>query len=391
MDGVRVRVARQSIFGSVWALGAVVLLGTLGGCAVWSGKAFENPDTTKPGFVAASNTLPEDASATQELEVLESQRTPIDHEHSAVASATTLVFPPPANPRPIANYILGANDVLFVSVTGQPELSTPAPRAGGLNAIGSRIDGNGYVQLPMVGTVKVGGLTTHQAQLRIEKSLKTIIKNPTVVVEVIQFRSQPVYMVGKFKSPGVIYMDRPTTLIQGIAVGGGMEIEQASLRSARVQRNGRVIPVDIYKLLCEGDMSQNIWLHPYDTVFIPDTLEQRVFMLGDVETPGQVNMIHGRLTLLEAISKAGGFKREGSQLKRVRVIRPVTPTTGEIIVLNLDKILKGEALDFPLKAGDVVYIPRSDLGTWNDMMAEILPTLRVLSAVLDPFVILAAF
>lgn len=370
---------------------ALILTGmlVLSGCAVFTGSAFQNPDSAKEGFVTAESNVPNKPTATEELDDL--KEVVNLSKHGAVESATTIEVKPLQQTVPPMEYRLGPNDVLFISVTGLPELSTPAPRAGGLNAVGSRIDGAGFVQLPLAGSVQVGGLTVRQAQATIERKLKLHVKNPTVVVEVIQFRSKPIYFVGEFNEPGVVYMDRPTTLVQGVALAGGMNVSSAYLRAAKVQRDGQVIPVDIYKLLRQGDMTQNIWLHPYDTVYIPDQIDQRVFVLGDVLEPGRVPMMHGELTLVEAITEAGGFDRDGSQLRRVRIIRPLTPTTGQIIIVDLEKILRGNALDFPLVAGDVVYIPRSDLGNWNDMMNEILPTLRVLSAILDPFVILTAF
>ncbi len=56
------------------------------------------------------------------------------------------------------------------------------------------------------------------------------------------------------------------------------------------------------------------------------------------------------------------------------------------MVVDFDKILRGDAMPFPLQQGDIIYVPKSGLGTWNDAINEILPSLQAFSALLQPFV-----
>jgi len=97
-----------------------------------------------------------------------------------------------------------------------------------------------------------------------------------------------------------------------------------------------------------------------------------------------VPMTQGKLTLTEAISMAGGFIKVGGLIKQVRVLRSYSPTRGELITVNLKMILDGQAPPFILMAGDIVYLPKSKLGNWNDLMREILPTIEVLGNVVTP-------
>ena len=76
----------------------------------------------------------------------------------------------------------------------------------------------------------------------------------------------------------------------------------------------------------------------------------------------------------------------GYDIKHVRIIRSLSATRGELIVVDLDKVLRGEALPFPLMEGDVIYVPKNAFGTWNDAINEILPSLQAVSAMLQPFV-----
>ena len=173
--------------------------------------------------------------------------------------------------------------------------------------------------------------------------------------------------------------------MQALALGGGFT-DRSDIRSARLHRDGRTAAVDIYRLLQQGDMTQNVWLRPNDTIYVPDSSERLVFMLGSLTRAGAIPFPEGGLTLTRAIAVAGGYVRVGGAMSYVRIIRSQSPTRGELLVVDVNKILRGEALDFPLQSGDIVFVPRSNLGTWNDTLAEILPTLQLLSNLMQPFV-----
>jgi polysaccharide export outer membrane protein len=285
--------------------------------------------------------------------------------------------------RPPADYIIGANDVLYVNINGKPEFMVTGTNLSS-KVQGSRVDGSGNIQLPMVGAVHVSGLTLAQAQELIRDKLRKYLQEPWVVVEVAEYRSHPLYLLGQFKSPGTFYMDRPMNLIQGIAMGNGYD-SNAYLRGARLNRNNRIVPVDVYDLLRNGNPKHNVWLQAGDTIFIPDNTNLQVFVFGAVKKPGPVPMLQGGLNLAQAIGSAE-LRDTGYDFKHVRIIRSLSTTRGELLVIDFDKILRGEALPLPLMAGDIIYVPRSNLGAWNDAINEILPTLQAISAVLQPFV-----
>jgi len=91
------------------------------------------------------------------------------------------------------------------------------------------------------------------------------------------------------------------------------------------------------------------------------------------------------MNILEAIASADP-RTVGHDLQNVRIIRSLTTTSGELLVVDVDKIRRGETLPMQLMEGDVVYIPKNSLGTWNDAINEILPSLQAVSALLQPFV-----
>jgi polysaccharide export outer membrane protein len=303
---------------------------------------------------------------------------------SPILEQEAVVVPPlPAEEPPSPVYVVGPNDVLYINLSGKTEFGSPS---GGLGSKvqGSRVDGNGNIQLPLIGTVKVGGSTVEQIQANLAEAYKKYIKEPWVVVEVAEYRSQPLYLLGQFRSPGTHYMESPMDLLRGFALGGGLD-PSGNLRGARLIRGKKTMAVDIYALLLEGDQSQNVWLRPGDTIFIPDSKAQNVYVFGAVKIVGPISMQQGRLTLSQAIAHAG-LPDTGFHLDKVRIIRSLSATRGQLIVVDAARIMRGETLPLSLAEGDIVYVPKSGMKTWNDALNEILPTLQAFGAILNPFV-----
>jgi polysaccharide export outer membrane protein len=194
-------------------------------------------------------------------------------------------------------------------------------------------------------------------------------------------------MIGEFGQPGVMYLDRPTTVLQAVAQAHGMT-PTADLRMARVLRDGQLLPVDLRRLLDEGDMSQNIWLNAGDTIYIPHNLNQLVFVMGGVNRPGPVAMHDGQLNLLEALSQAGGMPNTETNWREVRIIRTHSATRGEFITVDAVRLLEGEALPVMLESGDVVFVPTAPIGDWNDVIREIQPTFQLIGSFANPFILL---
>jgi polysaccharide export outer membrane protein len=320
--------------------------------------------------------------------------------NSSIVTEETVVVIPLEEPAPPADYMVGPADVLFINVSGKPEFSSfgsSSPISTGTTSAatntnisttlptGSRVDENGNIKLPYLGTIHVGGMSLPQIQNRILELAKKYIKDPWVIAEVGTYKSHPLYLLGQFKNSGTFYMDRPLNLLQGIALGSGFDSSSADLSSARLIRDKKTVPVDINDLLTKGDQRQNIWLKPDDTIYIPDKSNQLVFVFGAVKKGGPVPIPPGGLTLSQAIATAE-LRDTGHDFRYIRIIRSLSATRGELMVVDFDKILRGEAMSLILRQGDVVYVPKDGFGNWNDALNEILPSLQVFSAVLQPFV-----
>jgi polysaccharide export outer membrane protein len=172
--------------------------------------------------------------------------------------------------------------------------------------------------------------------------------------------------------------------LHGLALGSGLNAN-ANLRGARLVRNERIQPVDLYELLNHSDLSQNIQLRSGDTIYVPGNEDQRVFVFGAVGKSGMVPMVNGRLNLVQALSQAG-IDQKPYKHDNIRIIRSLSPTRGQLMVVDLGQLMNGLAMPMSLQDGDIIYVPKTTMGGWNEALQEILPSLQAVSAILQPFV-----
>jgi len=141
------------------------------------------------------------------------------------------------------------------------------------------------------------------------------------------------------------------------------------------RRNGERLRVNLNTYLFGMDHSANIEIRDGDFIFVPNIADNRVFVLGEVNTQGPIPIGLG-MTTTEAIIRAGGFTDQAKRNK-VKVIRGGLENPKVINVSVRDVARKGyRDKDVPLRNGDIVYIPRSVLGDLNSILAQILPPLQ---------------
>jgi polysaccharide biosynthesis/export protein len=296
-------------------------------------------------------------------------------------------------------YRVGPGDTLLVAVYNHPELAVATYGGGsGLAANGTAartsglyIDTDGSIQFPLIGTVRVAGKSSEELRAFLEAELAKFVKEPKVTVQVIYNGSIRYYLLGQFVSPGLKLADRPMRLLEALSLGGSVMMDHASLATAYVARQGRRLPVNFRRLLRDGDLRQNIPLRTGDTIVVPDNLTEQAFVFGGAagsnSRGGPVPFVDGRLDLLQALAAAGiGFReRVQGKLSEVRIIRSEADR-GRFFVVDVNRILRGDASSFLLAPGDIVFVPETAVTSWNEAIQEILPTLQTISGLLNPFV-----
>ncbi|POZ52094.1 sugar transporter [Methylovulum psychrotolerans] len=287
-------------------------------------------------------------------------------------------------------YLVGPRDILVITVWEHPELTIPAGEFRSADSSGNVVGEDGTIFYPYVGIVKAAGRTVEDIRAELTHKLSKYIEQVQLDVRVTSYRSQRVYVVGEVKQPGILLVkDIPLTVLEAINGAGGLNTE-ADLRNITLTRDGDTYSINLLSLYEGGDIRQNVILKHGDVLNVPDNSLNKIFVLGDIASAGSsgisspggarsIVMNKGRMTLTEAISDAGGISQATSDPARIFVFRSGIKKP-EIYHLNAkspDAFLLADR--FPLQPRDVIYIDRAEGVRWNQIIAEIQPTLLMLN------------
>lgn len=359
----------------------------LGGCALVPGvPGMAMNDLGGQSWVEVPVSEPGEPPQTDKVKITPITANLIVNQHRAAP-------PPPAAQTDAAaayQYRIGPRDILTITVWDHPELTIPAGEFRSAEAAGHLVGEDGILFYPFVGEIKVTGMTVDQLRRVLTQRLSQYIEDPQLAVRVAAYRSQRIYLVGEVRQPGILPItDIPLTIVEAINVAGGIT-EIADLRHIILTRDGETRVVDLLALYERGDVSQNLLLRHGDVLHVPDINYYKVFVMGEVAVPSTRLMHHGRMTLAEALSDAGGVDRVTSNPGRIFVIRgapqnPEIPQAGEnqgkpeifhLDAKSPDALLLAEG--FQLSPRDVVYVDVANISRWNRVITQILPTAQTL-------------
>ena len=251
-------------------------------------------------------------------------------------------------PAEAKEYVIGAADVIAITVLENKDLDTVVSVTPG-----------GKIAVPLVGDIQAAGLTVSELTDRITQELSKKVKVPQVTVTLREVNSYRVYFLGRVAKPGILTSKSDITLLQGLAMAGGIQ-EGADLSLAYVARGKERVPVDFVKLLRQGDISQNITLDPEDTVVFPDNPQNILYVMGEVKTPGALPFSQDKgWTALKAVAAVGGFTQFARKSKATLIRDEGGRRT--IVPIDFDELMRSPEAgkDVPLKPGDILVIPQS--------------------------------
>ena len=296
-------------------------------------------------------------------------------KHIVMASAVLILFidaptlsseattPPSFQNQPSA-YVLGPSDVITIQALDVDEISNKP----------IWIDTSGFINLPLVGRLKVAGLTLQQLEAELNAGLKSFVKDPHTVVMVSDFRSQPVSILGMVNTPGVHQVQGRKTLLEVLSMAGGVRPEAGSVARITRHLDYGAVPVpgattdasskfsvaDVHlKALIEGrSPEENIQIRPHDVISVPKA--ELVYVIGEVKKAG--GFVLGdrkKTTVVEVLAMAEGMLPEANR-KKAELLR-LGPGQDERsrISLNLDKIFSGKAKDIAVQPEDILVISPS--------------------------------
>jgi polysaccharide biosynthesis/export protein len=276
---------------------------------------------------------------------------------------------------PKTAYKLGPGDKLDIEIMGEE---------------GSRaetfVTPDSKVYFNLLPGIDVAGITTQQLKEQLEVKLVQYYKHPQVSVNLVEGTSQRVWVLGRVNQPGIYPLTRPLRVLDAVSLAGGLFTsrftgtteELADLEHSFLIRKGSMIPVNFKKLIHEGDMTQNIYLQPNDFIYLPSALTNEVYVLGAVMEPRPVGFMSD-MNLLAALSKGLGM-RPDADLTHVSIIRG-SLTDPKVAVVNALSVIKGQATNFRLQPGDIVYVPGAGSISPSNLGREAVNTfVRIVSA-----------
>ena len=260
--------------------------------------------------------------------------------------------PGPETPPP-AEYAIGADDILKVTVYGYEDLTQVVV-----------VQPDGTFMFPLIGRVQANGRTPRDLEKQITAALLDgFVRNPQVTVVVQEYRSKMVFVVGEVQRPGTYPLTGNTSVVEILSKAGPMTAHAGSevlVVRPHAPTQGPVLPSEVgsdagtaagkgtdaevlhvnVRDIQAGDLEKNLLLKPGDTVFVPAA--PLVYVSGEVKAPGGFAFMRG-MTARQAISLAGGFTEDASQ-GRIVVVREVSGRSQEVKIKLDERLLPGDTV-----------------------------------------------
>lgn len=240
----------------------------------------------------------------------------------------------------VAEYKLGPGDVIRVAVYQNPDL-----------ALETRVNEGGELNFPLLGSVKVGGLSVTAAERAIADGLRdgNFVKQPQVTLTVLQVRAHLVNVLGQVGRPGRYPLEMAGMRLSDLlAMAGGTTGAASDVVVVTGTRDGKAFrtELDLPALFAETDRAQDIEIRNGDSIWVDRV--RTFYVYGEVQRPGAMRLERG-MTLMQALAASGGTTQRGTE-KGIRVHRK--DAQGQVQVLT-------PAMDAGLQDGDVVYVRES--------------------------------
>ena len=281
----------------------------------------------------------------------------IIHSTPSYDVAEYLLAHPEANNASAREYTVGRYDVLDVTVYEEQDLSRQ----------GIRVSADGFISFPLINRVEVGGLTTAQIESRIANRLAEgqFLLDAHVSVVVSDYGSKQFMALGPVKMPGTYPLKANERVLDAVSRAGGIisDLAGSELMIIRTenpdtdQESKLVIHVNLQALFNQGDQMSNLLIEDRDLIYV--SRAEHFYIIGQVKQPGSFLYLEKDITLVEAISMAGGFTNIAARNK-TRIVR-VEDDMEKIIEVKVDAITKSgkKGQDVRILPGDVIIVPES--------------------------------
>lgn len=234
---------------------------------------------------------------------------------------------------------------------------------------------NGKIDLPDIQQVAVDGLTLEEARLLLQDEFRQQVNDVELFITYENRLTRKVELTGMVAHANVP-VDGKIRLYDVLA--NAHIPPDANLFLSYVARDGCPLAVDLYKLINEGDMCQNIVMRGGDKIFIANKVDSSVMIMGEVNAPRPVHLPYGFMSLREALVNAGGIPFTGDK-HHIQVIRGNLQRP-KIYVLAWEHIIHLPNDSLLLIPGDTVYVSATPITEWNRFISQLLPSAQIFQA-----------
>lgn len=268
-------------------------------------------------------------------------------------------------------YRVGPEDRVRIDIFGVEDLSREY-----------RVNGAGRILMPLIGEVSVSGLTLSKVETVIAEAYgEEYLRNPQVSAEVTEYRSQQFTVIGAVANPRVYSVSRQTTLIEALAMAGGISGEAGSsvyltdrVRDPETGKLGtRTLIIDVEELMRDSE-DYNLVLGESAMINVPRG--GFVYVEGAVNSPGAYRQ-RADTTVLKVLSEAGGLTFE-AQKSDIQVLRRDGDGSWQRTELAYKQIRENPDKDLSLKNGDIVVVDSSALRTGLTAFVKVLQPFALL-------------
>lgn len=229
---------------------------------------------------------------------------------------------------------------------------------------------NECIRLPDIGLIVVCGLTLQEARNQIQMAYQDQLDDIQVYLSYRHRSERKVEIIGTSGSSQV-KVDGKMRLYEVLALA--RVPPHTNLYRSYVVRDEEHLPINLYRLVREGDMTQNIVMRNGDRIFLANAEDSKVMVMGEVRAPQTIGIPNGFISLKEAIGIAGGIRLTGDK-SCIQVIRGGVRDP-KIYVFSWQELIHTSNDQLLLMAGDMVYITEKPITQWNHFISQTLPTL----------------
>jgi polysaccharide export outer membrane protein len=260
-----------------------------------------------------------------------------------------------------------------------------------------RLSAGGEITFPYLGTVVAKDMTASELEETLAKQLreKNLIKDPQVLISVVEYHAKPIYVLGEVDRPGQYIMTQQLYLMDAILLAGGLDFTAA--RYGFLHRRdetseplpessitikpttfvaapgSQVVKIDLRPLKEGHVLDPNPALHAGDVFLVPERKVELCYVVGDVGRPGAFELPEAQdLLVTQAISSAGGPTKTAKMSEGILVRYSENGERREIPV-DFAAILNGREPDFKVQSDDIVFIPGSAAKTVGYGMLNVIP------------------